>query len=421
MSRKPDLLAQQPSRSKLTRRDFLTRYAGAGALAVAGGAALPRELWAQAGAPAAVDPAGTVANSAVMAAKVPDMKLHSERPLTASVPAELHNFDVTPSDRMFVRNNLLTPDLDAGKLRLTVKGLVDRELTFTLDELRKSFQVVTTQAMVECAGSGRMAFTPRPSGTPWLVTGGMGCPKWSGVRLRDVLRAAGVKSNAVHVSGQGGDFGVIPTAAPVIRSIPLSKAMEEHTLIVFGMNGEPLPKVHGYPLRLIVPGWVGSASTKWLHTLTVLDAPFKGTYMESSYRIPKYAVQPGAKMPPDAVITEAWPVKSMITYPAPDAVFKLGRPMLVQGRAWVGEGAIDKVELSFNEGVNWQRAMINSGGDKYAWRIFSVEYVPKSPGYTTVLARATDDRGGVQPIVSEWNPLGYFWNGLHRVGFMVEA
>jgi DMSO/TMAO reductase YedYZ molybdopterin-dependent catalytic subunit len=228
-------------------------------------------------------------------------------------------------------------------------------------------------------------------------------------------------NSAAHVAGQGGDFGVIATIAPVIRSIPMDKAMEAHTLVVFGMNDGPLPKIHGHPLRLLVPGWAGSASTKWLHTLTVLDAPFKGTYMDTSYRIPREAVKPGEKMPPDALVTEAWPVKSMITYPAPNAVFKLGRPVLVEGRAWVGEGAITQVELSFDEGVSWQTAQLNSSLDKYAWRIFSVEHRPAKAGYATVLARATDDRGNVQPISTKWNPLGYFWNGVHRVGFVVEA
>ena len=421
MKRGPEMHSMREP--QLSRRDFMSRLAGAGALAATGGAALSKELWAQAAAPAkpATDPPGTVANSAVLAEKVPEMKPHSERPLTASVPAEHHNFEVTPNDRMFVRNNLLTPDLDAGSHRLTVKGLVDKELTFSLDELRRTFEVVTTQAMLECAGSGRSAYSPQASGTPWPVTGGMGCPKWTGVRLRDVLRAAGVKPGAAHVAGQGGDFGVLATAAPVIRSIPISKATEEHSLIVFGMNGGPLPKVHGHPLRLLVPGWVGSASTKWLHTLTVLDAPFRGTFMDSSYRIPRNPVKPGEKMPSDAMITQAWPVKSMITYPAPNAVFRLGKPVLIQGRAWVGEGAIERVDLSFNEGVTWQRAAINSGGDKYAWRVFSFEFWPQSSGYATVLARATDDRGNAQPIVSAWNPLGYLWNGVHRVGLMVEA
>jgi DMSO/TMAO reductase YedYZ molybdopterin-dependent catalytic subunit len=403
----------------VSRRDFLERIAGASAVLATGMGS--NGALAQVAAKAPPDPGGTVSNSAVMAEKFSGMPMHSERPLTGSVTAEYHHFAVTPNDRMFVRNNLLTPDIEASKHTLTIKGLVDRELTYSIDDLRKSFPAVRTQAMLECAGSGRTGFNPRPSGTPWPQTGGMGCPVWNGVRLRDVLQSAGVKSNAVHVAGQGGDFGVIATVAPVIRSVPMSKAMEEHTLIVFGMNDGPLPKVHGHPLRLLVPGWAGSASTKWLHTLTVLDAPFKGTYMDSSYRIPRNAVKPGEKMPPNAVITEAWPVKSMITHPAPNAVFKAGMPVLVEGRAWVGEGGIDRVDVSFDEGVTWQRAAINSGGDKYAWRVFSYEYRPKGNGYVTVLARASDDRGNTQPIVATWNPLGYFWNGMHRVGFVVET
>jgi DMSO/TMAO reductase YedYZ molybdopterin-dependent catalytic subunit len=418
MTTKSERSLETDSSEKMSRREFVTRFAGAGALA-----ALPGELLAQAAdAPKPpADPAGTVPNSAVLAEKNPAMRAHSERPLTASLPADQHNFAATPNDRMFVRNNLLTPDLSLTEHRLTIKGLVERELRFSLGELRQQFPVVSMQGMLECAGSGRAAYVPNASGTPWLPTGGMGCPKWTGVRLRDVLTAAGLKPGAAYVAGQGADFGVIASAAPVIRSIPLAKAMEENTLIAFGMNDAALPKIHGFPMRLVVPGWVGSGSTKWLQTITVLDAPFKGTYMDSSYRIPRIPVRPGEKMPADAMVTEAWPVKSMITYPAPNATFNLGSAVLIEGRAWVGEGAIDKVELSFNEGATWQRAAINSGGDKYAWSIFSFEFWPKTPGYTTVLARASDQRGNVQPIVSAWNPLGYFWNGIHRVGIMIEA
>jgi DMSO/TMAO reductase YedYZ molybdopterin-dependent catalytic subunit len=399
----------------MPRREFLTAVAAAGAVAAS-------PSFAQEVAKPPIEPAGTIANAVVMGDKFPGMTVHSERPLTASVQAHEHHFAVTPNDRMFVRNNLLTPDLDAAKHRLTVKGLVSKEVTFSLDELRKNFPVVRTQAMLECAGAGRNGFVPRPSGTPWPATGGMGCPVWHGVRLRDVLRAAGLNNNAAHVAGQGGDFGVIATITPVIRSIPLDKAMEAHTLVVFGMNDGPLPAIHGAPLRLMVPGWAGSASTKWLHTLTVLDAPFKGTYMDTSYRIPRHPVKPGEKMPPDPLVTQAWPVKSMITYPAPNAVFKLGSAMRVEGRAWVGEGTVARVELSFDEGASWQTAPLNhNAADKYAWRIFGSEHRPARPGYHTVLARACDDKGNVQPLVAPWNPLGYFWNGVHRVGFVVEA
>lgn len=223
MSDKTSLLMETAAVPQLSRREFIARIAGTGVAVAAAG--LPSELFAQAAeAPKPpADPAGTVPNSAVLAEKNPALKPHSERPLTGSVPAESHNFAVTPNDRMFIRNNLLTPDLDAGKHRLTIKGLVEREVSFSLDELKSSFPVVSMQGMLECAGSGRASYVPNASGTPWSPTGGMGCPQWTGVRLRDVLRAAGIKPGAAHVAGQGGDFGVIATAAPVIRSVPLRK------------------------------------------------------------------------------------------------------------------------------------------------------------------------------------------------------
>jgi sulfite oxidase len=399
------------TKNKGSRREFLAGVAGAGALS-----ALPlQRVWAQAAAPGMID------NAITKAEKVGTMVWHSERPLTGSVPAHEHDFDVTPNNRMFVRNNLLTPDLDPNTHRLSIKGLVDKELNFTLAEIQKAFPVVTMQGMLECAGSGRTNYAPQASGTPWLATGGMGCPKWTGVRLGDVLAAAGLKSGAAHVAGQGGDPGPIATAPPVIRSIPLSKAQEENTLIAWAMNDQALPKIHGYPLRLVVPGWVGSASTKWLHTLTVLDAPFKGTYMNSSYVTPMYAVQPGGRMPPQTVSTQAWPIKSMITSPAPNAVFKAANRITVRGRAWVGEGAVSRVEVSLDEGKTWQRASLARGGDKYAWKTFTYDFAPERFGYLSILARAWDDQGNVQPAVSTWNPLGYFWNGWHRVGVMVEA
>ena len=406
-------------RNDLPRRGFLERLGAGGALALLGGAALPREVLAQAAKPEVVPP-GTIPNAAVLAEKDASVfKTHSERPLTGSVPADAQDMDVTPNNRVFVRNNLLTPDLDAARHQLRVTGLVDKELAFGVEELKRAFPVVTLQGMLECAGSGRSSYSPQARGTPWPPTGGMSCPQWTGVRLRDVLAAAGVKSNAVHVAGQGGDFGPVPTAAPVIRSIPMAKAMDENTLVAWGMNDGPLPKVHGYPLRLVVPGWVGSASTKWLQTLTLLDAPFKGTYMDNSYRVPKFPIAPGEKMPPDALSTEAWPIKSMITSPAPNAKVVAGRRTTVRGKAWVGTGSVDRVEISTDEGITWQRARLGRQGDRYAWRTFTFDFEPERFGYTTLLARAWDDRGNAQPIVSAWNPLGYFWNGVHRVGVVV--
>ena len=394
-----------------SRRQFMTVAASAGALA-----SLPLKAFAQ------TEPPGTISSDILKGEKAKSMQWHSERPLTGSVPAHEHDFDATPNDRMFVRNNLTTPAIDINTHRLTIKGLVDKELSFSTFDLAKEFRTVSMRGMLECAGSGRSTYRPAASGTPWLETGGMGCPVWGGVRLADLLKAAGLKPGAAHVAGQGGDPGMVPTAAPVIRSIPMAKAMNEATLVAWAMNGEPLPWVHGYPLRLVVPGWVGSASTKWLHTLSVLDAPFKGTYMDSSYRVPRTPIEPGTKMPPDAVSAEAWPVKSIITSPAPNAHVKSG-PILVRGRAWVGEGAVERVEISSDEGKTWQRAQLAPASPlhPYAWRTFTYEHRPQRPGYVSFLARAWDDRGNSQPAVPYWNPLGYFWNGWHRVGVVVDA
>jgi DMSO/TMAO reductase YedYZ molybdopterin-dependent catalytic subunit len=404
-----------------SRRSFLGRVAGTSALLVL--AETPQALaQAPAPAPAPAPIPGTVPNPEILKGKdMAAFQVHSERPLTGSVPAHEHDFDVTPTDRMFIRNNLLVPAVDASQHRLAVKGLVNKELSFSVDELKRAFKPVTIQAMLECAGAGRTAYQPTPRGTPWSPTGGMGCPRWTGVRLADVLRAAGVKAGAVHVAGQGADFGEVATAAPVIRSIPMRKAMEENTLIAWDMNGAPLQPTHGFPIRLLVPGWAGSASTKWLHTLTVLDAPFKGTYMDDSYRMPRHPVAPGERMPKDTVSTEDMPVKSIITSPAPNAKYRLNDPVMVRGKAWVGEGSIAKVEISLDEGVTWQPAQLDAAGDKYAWRGFRFLHRPKQPGYQTFLARAWDDRGNAQPIVAPWNPLGYYWNGVHRVGVSVEA
>jgi DMSO/TMAO reductase YedYZ molybdopterin-dependent catalytic subunit len=394
-----------------SRRQFITVAAGAGALA-----SLPLKK-----ALAQTDPPGTISNDVVKGEKAKAMQWHSERPLTGSVPAHEHDFDATPNERMFIRNNHTTPVIDINKHTLTIQGLVDRQLSFSVFDLARNFKTVTMQGMLECAGSGRAAYQPRASGTPWIETGGMGCPAWGGVRLADLLRAAGVKPNAVHVAGEGGDPGVLATAAPLIRSIPMRKAMDESTLVAWSMNGQPLPWVHGYPLRMVVPGWVGSASVKWLHTLTVLDAPFKGPFMDSSYRYPRTPIAPGGKMPPDAVSAEAWPVKSIITSPAPNAPVR--GTVQVRGRAWVGEGAVDRVEISTDEGKTWQRATLARADplQPYAWRTFTYEYQPQRPGYVSFLARAWDERGNSQPAVPYWNPLGYFWNGWHRVGVVVEA
>lgn len=401
-----------------SRRDFMAKVAVA---AVTAGVTVPKMALAQSAPKPPADPAGVISNNAVMGGKDAALKIHSERPLTASATAEFLADDVTPTNRVFVRNNLFTTEFSEATHVVEIKGLVDKPLKLTVADLKSMFKGTSTVAMIECAGAGRTAFSPVPRGTPWPPTGGMSCPKWNGVRLGDVLKAAGIRSDAAHVSFTGADFGALPTIPKVARSVPLWKALEEHSMIVYGMNDGPLPVVHGAPIRVMIPGWAGSASVKWVASIEVLSAPLKGPYMDSSYRMPRHPLAPGSKMPADAVSAEGWPIKSIITNPAPNSSFKIGKPVLVAGHAWVAEADIERVELSFDEGRSWQNAQLNAKAAKYAWQTFSYAYTPRGPGYMTVLARATDSKGNTQPIVTAWNPLGYYWNGIHRVGFSVEA
>ncbi len=408
------------SGNHVSRRDFMGRVASAGVM-MAAGTGVSDLAWAQDAPKPLADSAGVIPNATVMAGKDAAIKIHSERPLTASATAEYLSDDITPTNRIFIRNNLLLPKFEAATHVVEIKGLVNQPLKLTVADLKRLFTGTSTVAMIECAGSGRTAFNPVPRGTPWPATGGMSCPQWHGVRLADVLKAAGIKSGAVHVGFSGADFGVLPTIPKVARSVPLAKAMEEHSMLVFGMNDGPLPDVHGGPLRILIPGWAGSASVKWVASIEVLDAPLKGPYMDSSYRMPRHPVAPGSAMPADAVSAEDWPIKSIITNPAPNAKSKLGKPVLIAGHAWVAEAGIARVEVSFDEGKSWQITQLNVQAAKYAWQTFSYAWYPRSPGFATVLARATDSNGNTQPIVTPWNPLGYYWNGIHRVGFMVEA
>jgi DMSO/TMAO reductase YedYZ molybdopterin-dependent catalytic subunit len=169
-----------------------------------------------------------------------------------------------------------------------------------------------------------------------------------------------------------------------------------------------------------VPGWVGSASIKWLSGIEVLDAPFKGTYMDDSYRIPSPPVAPGSKLPPGSPVTEAWPVKSIITLPGQGDRYKAGGLLVVRGSAWAGDYQIDRVEVSLDNGATWQPANLLPRGDRYAWRRYRLEVPLTRPGELAILARATDEKGNSQPVTATWNPLGYFWNSIHRVGIVVD-
>ncbi|CAN0347499.1 unnamed protein product, partial [Phaeothamnion confervicola] len=317
-----------------------------------------------------------------------------DKPLVAETQAELMDDSVTPTDKLFVRNNGQVPDVtgDPKAWKIKIDGEVNTPLELSVGDLMSRFPNVTYQLMLECGGNGRSFFSPEARGNQW-TNGGAGCPQWTGVRLADVLKAAGLKSSAIYT----GHYGADPTLAgetnkPTIsRGMPIAKAMEEHTLIAFKLNGKDMPLIHGAPVRLVVPGWAGSLSTKWLNRIWIRDKEHDGPGMGGfSYRLAKTPIVPGTKGDEkDTVILESMPVRSVITFPADGARLAAGTKKLdLRGQAWAGEADIKTVDISTDYGVTWKPAKVDAAPNKYAWQRFTASVDLPSAGYYEVWAKA---------------------------------
>ena len=351
-----------------------------------------------------------------------DMTLHNQRPINGEFAPHLLDDSVTPTPNHFVRNNALVPkrayNQDAQGWAFEVDGEVNKPLKLTLADLQKMPQV-SMPLLIECGGNGRAFFEPPVRGNPW-GRGAIGCSEWTGVRLRDVLKQAGLKNSAVYTAHYGED-PPIGGAEPFSRGVPIDKAMEEHTLIAYKMNGEDLHPLNGYPARVVVPGWIGSASQKWLNRITIRDQVHDAEKMTGySYRVPAYPVVPGSRPPEeDMEIATEWLIKSMITRPEENTELKPGDSLQVAGHAWAGEQSVKKVEVSTDFGLNWQEAKLRKPPNKYAWYRWESELKFPDKGYYEIWARATDADGRTQPIRQPWNPKGYLGNLVHRVPVLV--
>lgn len=358
--------------------------------------------------------------------KNPEMIVHNDRPWNIETPVHLLDDAFTPIDKMFVRNNGLMPtDLNAEEWTLTIEGeSVPTSKTYTLAELKSKFKHYTYALVLECGGNGRSEMNPPATGNQWSY-GAVNCGKWTGVRLRDVLEDVGINDDAVYVGYYGTDKHLSgdPKKVVISRGVPISKAMENETLIAFALNGEDIPIVHGYPLRLVVGGWPASASGKWLNKLVVRDQVHDGPKMEApSYSVPKHPVVPGTEVPKsDMMIIESMPVKSVITYPKTGAIVKIGQEIKVRGHAWAGDLKVSKVELSTDYGQTWENVNLREPINRLAWQDFHGSVVLKEPGYYEIWVRATDEDGKSQPmVVPGWNPRGYLNNATHRIAVKVE-
>jgi sulfite oxidase len=345
------------------------------------------------------------------------MLLRSFRFVDLETPVEYFNSWLTPVPHFYVRNHMFEPiELDAKEWRLSIGGEVEKQLTLSLTDLSK-FEAHSVVNTLECAGNGRGLFRPQVPGIQW-GKGAVGNARFSGIRLRDVLRRAGVKPTGKHVMFRGLDEvpGKVP---PFIRSIPIEKALEADTLVATHMNGSPLTKHHGFPARALVPGWIGAASCKWLTEVKVLDSEFAGNFMNPGYRFPNYPVAPNQSVKPeDTHVLTALKVKSVISGPSDGSSVKTAK-LTVRGAAWAGEADVVKVEISTDRGLSWSPAQLGHEQEHYAWRLWTYDWKPPQSGDYTIMSRATDTQGRVQPSTAEWNPSGYLNNAIDQVNIHV--
>lgn len=353
----------------------------------------------------------------------------NDRPINAETPAHLLDDPVTPAARLFVRNNGVPPvtdDIDPLEWRLDIEGeACEKPQSFTLRDLQKRYRNITLQLQLECGGNGRSEFHPPATGNQW-TTGAIGCPRWTGVRLKDVLDDCGLADNAVYVAYEAADSHLSgdPSKQAISRGVPVHKAMQNESMLVWAMNGEPLPALHGYPLRLLCAGWPASVSGKWLTRILIRDRVHDGSKMTGkSYRVPCEPVVPGAEVADaDMCIIESMPVKSLITYPKSGLPHALSDALDIRGHAWAGDRRVRKVFTSIDFGATWRSCKLQRPANRLAWQHWSAKIRFPGAGYYEVWARALDDAGTSQPVVLPgWNPRGYLNNACHRIAVQVSA
>jgi sulfite oxidase len=355
-----------------------------------------------------------------------DMVILNDRPWNIESQAHLLDPKTTPNSAMFVRNNGFIPKnttVDNWTLRIDGESALNSK-EYTVNQLKSKFQVHTYQLTLECGGNGRSEFDPTAKGNQWTI-GAVHCASWTGVRLRDILNDVGLKNDAVYIGYHGIDkhISMDPNKEPISRGFPISKALQDETLIAFDMNGKPLPRVHGFPLRLVAGGWPASASGKWINRLSIRNKIHDGAKMTgTAYRVPCKPVAPGVKVSDeDMCIIESMPVKSIITYPKTGAIIKKGQLLKIRGHAWAGELEVSKVAFSIDFGATWKLCHLETPINRLAWQHFSTTIKFPRIGYYEIWAKASDSENNSQPmIVPGWNPKGYLNNACHRIAVKVS-
>ncbi|MQA26413.1 MAG: molybdopterin-dependent oxidoreductase [Micromonosporaceae bacterium] len=328
------------------------------------------------------------------------------------MPLEALHYDITPPGLHYLLTHYDIPVLDAATWRLTVDGKVRRPLVLSLDDLR-SRPAVTLPVTLECAGNGRARLNPRPVSQPWLNEA-VGTAEWTGTPLASLLAEAGVEPGAVEVVFTGHDHGVERgVEQDYQRGLSFADAAQEEVLLAYQMNGLPLPPQHGFPLRLMAPGWYGMAHVKWLRAITVTDEPFAGFQNARAYRVKNHPDDVGEP------VTRIRPRALMAPPGFPDFMSRarVARPgrHLLTGRAWSGLAPVTGVQVSVDGGATWDDADLEPALGRWAWSRWTYQWDAVEPGRHVLLARASDAAGNTQPVDQEWNAQGMANNMAQRV------
>jgi DMSO/TMAO reductase YedYZ molybdopterin-dependent catalytic subunit len=353
--------------------------------------------------------------------------LLTDRPVQLETPRHYFSTAFTPNDAFYVRWHLdgIPNNVDLKEWRLQIEGNVAKPQSLSLPELMQKFKAVSVAAVNQCSGNSRSRLQPRVAGGQW-GNGAMGNALWTGVRLRDLLDAAGVKKGSVQVQFQGLETGAGPKgmgSSRFLKSLDLNNPMLDECVVAYLMNGEPLPMLNGFPLRLVVPGYFATYWMKCLTWIRVLEAADENFWMKTGYRIPD---TPRGNTTPDdikagkvnMVPIARMPVRSFLGSPDGSSKIPAGMTVALRGIAFSGYGHVTRVEISDDGGKNWTAAKLGEDYGAYSFRTWEAPWTPKSAGRYTVAVRATDEKGNTQPDEPVWNPGGYLWNRIEKQEFV---
>ena len=351
------------------------------------------------------------------------MLLLSDRPPNLETPLKYFLEDYTPNNVFFVRWHLsgLPDAVDPDTFRLRIGGNVSKEVALSLNDLKTKFAPYTITALCQCSGNSRSFFDPRVPGGQWK-NGAMGNAKWTGVKLKDILEYAGEKPGSKEVSFNGLDVPPMATVPDFQKSLSYEHAIDGEVMVAYEMNGEALPLLNGYPLKLVVPGWFATYWVGMLSDITVHTEPFDGFWMKKAYLVPKGV--PNGNESPDSIATSVEPisvmdVRSLFVSPEPNQTVSLNEETDVQGVAFDGGFGITKVELSTDSGKTWQSAKLGPDLGKYSWRRWHYKFSPPDRGDYKLYVKATNAKGETQPM-HQWNHSGYMRNEIEILPLKAE-